>query len=302
MSAATFDAGWLGLRATYDAAATGRGPAAVLARDFGAALRRRQERGVLRLCDLGGGTGANVCRLAPRIPGSQHWTVVDNDAGLLAAVADTVVAWARSIGGHVDADADSVSVTTPQRIVTVTVRHADLRQGLAGLPLTEMDGATGSALLDFVSDDWLAGAVAALATHRLPALFTLNVDGTLAWRPALASDREIAAAFSRDLSRDKGFGPALGARAAAAAMAEFAARGYAVSSARSDWQVAGADAPMLQALLSFVEPAALSQAPEGEADDAWRPRIAAWAAARRAQIAAGTVSLTVGHVDLLALM
>jgi hypothetical protein len=302
LSTETFSADWLSLRAPHDAAATERGDAAALAGGFGAALRQRQERGVLRLLDLGGGAGANVCRLAPRIAGSQHWIVVDNDAALLAGVAASVSAWARRIGGRVQATGDGIAVTTPQRIVTVTTRIADLCEGPDHLPLEGMDGVTGAALLDLVSDAWLEALAAALAVHRLPALFTLNVDGLLAWEPAAPDDGAIAAAFARDLARDKGFGEALGARAAACAAVTFAARGFSVETARSDWKVGPVDVAMHRALQSFIVPAALRQPPADRAGEAWRRAVDDWTAGKTAHIATGTLALIVGHTDVLALM
>lgn len=299
MNDASFAADWLALRAPFDAAATGCGAAAALARRFGTMLRRHRERGVLSLLDLGGGTGANVCRLAPKIHGSQHWMVIDSDPTLLAAVDDTIARWGRSIGGRVAATSGEVTVTTPQRIVTVTSRVHDLRDRLAGLPLDTTDGVAGSALLDLVSEAWLADAVEALAARRLPALFTLNVDGVLDWSPPASDDGIVAAAFGRDLMRDKGFGPALGPHAAARAQSAFAARGYTVETARADWQVGGGDAAMHRALLSFIAPAARRQLPDGD-DERWAARVDAWGAAKGALVEAGGLVLRVGHVDLLA--
>lgn len=302
MSDSAFNADWLALRAPFDAAATERGAAAALARDFGTALRRHNERGTLRLLDLGGGTGANVCRLAPRIAGSQHWTVVDHDAALLGRVADTVAAWARRIGARFEESHDNVRVTTPQRIVTVSWLAADLRDGFAGLPLGMVHGVTGAALLDLVSADWLAAASNDLAAARLPALFTLSVDGAMQWRPAADDDSAIAASFVRDLARDKGFGPALGTSANAAAAARFAASGYTVATARSDWQVGSDDVAMHRALLAFMAPAVRRQPPMDTDASDWIRRVDAWAAAKTALADAGTLAFTLGHGDVLAVM
>src|SRR5690606_34002812 len=78
---AGFDPGWLALRAPFDAAA--RSPQAL------APLRRwAAGRGgaVLRIADLGGGTGANLRFLAPLLPMPQHWTVIDSDPALLGRI------------------------------------------------------------------------------------------------------------------------------------------------------------------------------------------------------------------------
>lgn len=306
----SFAADWLRLRAPYDAATTARGPAAMLANAFGRKLRKGRERGVLKLLDLGGGNAANVARLAPRIPGSQHWTVIDSDPELLAGVGSTIEGWARAIGARFAAVGDAFTVTTPQRVVTVEALQADLRAdaaagqggGLAALPLAEADGVTGSALLDLVSHDWLKALVATLADSDIPALFTLNVDGRLHWTPAATDDAAVAAAFGRDMRRDKGFGRALGAAAPAVAAQCFMEQGYRVETAPADWQVGtdAADAAMHRALLSFIAPAAGAWPPDGIAEDAWQRQVDAWRAEKSGLVDAAALAMTVGHGDLLA--
>ncbi len=299
MSGSKADAGWLQLRAPYDGAASDGREAGALASAFGAALRRRRERGPLRLLDLGGGTGANVCRLAPRLFGSQTWRVVDSDAVLLAQVEDTVVAWARRIGGKTKSVPGGVSVTTPQRIVTVTGLAYDLCDGLTGLPLAQTDGVTGAALLDRASAASLNAAVTSLADHQVSALFTLNVNGDIRWRPGQADDADVARAFLRDLGRGKGFVTALGQRAAAMA---FEARGYAVRTTRADWRLRGGDAEMHRALLSLIALGARGQPPTSADPGDWERRIEAWVSAKLAEIRAGSLELTIGHTDMLAIM
>ena len=77
--------------------------------------------------------------------------------------------------------------------------------------------------------------------------------------------------------------------------AEVRAAGYAVSSARSDWQLGAAHGALLRRL------AEESVAVARETDPSAAARHAEWLVQRTAQIEAGTLSLTVGHRDLLAL-
>ena len=67
---------WLDLREPADAAARSDELAERLGRHLPAA-------GHLVIHDLGGGSGAMVRWLAPRLPGPQHWVVHDRDEGLL---------------------------------------------------------------------------------------------------------------------------------------------------------------------------------------------------------------------------
>ena len=72
-----FDAAWLELREPADAAARSVALEGALAVALGG------HGGTLACVDLACGTGANLRRLAPRLPGPQRWRLVDSDAALL---------------------------------------------------------------------------------------------------------------------------------------------------------------------------------------------------------------------------
>src|SRR5947209_11926119 len=68
---------WLALRAPADSAAR----SAALTQAIVAALPPDRP---VRILDLGSGTGSNVRYLSPRLPGPQHWLLVDRDPELLS--------------------------------------------------------------------------------------------------------------------------------------------------------------------------------------------------------------------------
>jgi hypothetical protein len=105
----------------------------------------------------------------------------------------------------------------------------------------------------------------------------------------------VRAGFRRDQLRDKGLGPALGARAPAAVRRALAARGFRVASAASDWRIPPAAGAMLAALVEGHAGAALRQMPRHV--DA----IADWRAVRLRQAADGRLAIRIGHRDSLAL-
>jgi hypothetical protein len=91
------------------------------------------------------------------------------------------------------------------------------------------------------------------------------------------------AAFLRDMRRDKGLGPALGAEAGAYLAERLRVEGYAVATADSPWRLrAPQDADLMRALSGGIADAA-------RASNDWR-------AAR-----ASAASAEVGHIDVLAL-
>ncbi len=256
-----FSARWLALREPFDAAARVAG----LVPRFQAALPLAS-----LVVDLAAGTGANVRYLAPRLGPLVRFRLVDNDDGLLAT------ARRRAPPG-----------------VEVATMTADLARDLPAT-LIGANGVAGSALLDLVSHEWLSKLAELAAARHLPLLFALTVDGRHDLTPPDADDACVLAAFARDQQRDKGFGPALGGGATAVLADELTRRGARVATAPSDWRLASTAIAMLESVIDDIAEAA------GRAEPARAPLVSGWHARRRSQIAAGALSLVVGHQDLLA--
>ena len=270
-----FDADWLALREPADR----RARDGTLPERLRAAWRRY---GWTRVVDLGSGTGANLRYLAPKLPPGQRWTLVDHDPRHLDRL--------RRLDAPPDVDA-------------VSAVACDLAvDGPAVL-----DGAhlvTASALLDLVSEPWLAGLVRRCANAACGAYFALTYDGGVRWMTASAAgwrvdddpdDSLVLGAVNRHQRGDKGFGPALGPAAAPLAARLFGEAGYRTWLAASGWRLEAAERRLAVRLVDGWAAAAAEQRPDA-AD-----RVAAWADRRRAALARGRFRVTVGHRDLLAL-
>jgi hypothetical protein len=285
-----FSTAWLRLREPFDHLARAAASAALDLPSHAAAWRAAGP--VLQVVDLACGSGANLRELAPRLGGVQRWRLVDHDPALLAAVPQALAEWAGS-HGYRFSTGGTLQVAGPGFSAEATCEPLDLARDLGRLDLRSTQLVTASALLDLVSAPWLQ----ALTTHAqgtaAALLFALNVDGRLQWDPADPDDAFVHECFSRHQRRDKGFGPALGPEAAAAAQALWAAAGYQVRQARSDWVIDGAASAAMQS--TMVEGAATAAI---EQDPGARARIQAWQARRLA--CAGAGRLQVGHVDLIA--
>ena len=276
----TFDPAWLALREPVDH----RSRAAAILSRLAPAWRAG---GWSRVVDLGAGTGSNVRYLAPRLPGARHWTLVDHDAALLARAAVPAGAAVTRVAGDLAA-----------------AGPAAVREAGAGL-------VTASALLDLVSQDWLAALAGACRETGSAALFALTWDGGIRWRAAAGDPRPaddpddglVRRSVDAHQRRDKGLGPALGPAAGPTAEAIFRAAGYRVWLLPSPWRLGPADAALARALVGGWEAAATEQLRDAPPADgpAAAERVRAWAGRRRATIASGRFGLTVGHLDLLAL-
>ena len=221
-----------------------------------------------KLMDLGCGTGSNLRYLSPHLDRGQRWTCVDYDPALL----------------------EKLEVTKPKGI-NVEGLQMDLAQDLESLEVMVGMGVTSTALLDLCSAAWLDH----LAQHcrKVPLLMTLIYDGRMIWSPHDPDDEAINAAFNQHQRSDKGFGPALGPDAASHMAEALEAVGHDVRQATSDWIFDAEDGVILSAMVTGITAAAKEYDPSLPID-AWRTR-------RQHDIATRALSLTVGHLDLLAI-
>ena len=286
--AEAFDGDWLDLREPYDAAARDPGLAALLA----SRLPQRP-----RLLDLGAGTGSLLRWMAHFIDRAQAWTLVDADPELIDRAFDTIadraesVGWAATFPGR-----KTLLVHAPQGAWRVEALIADLSHAPANLPLARVDAVVCTALCDLVSQGWIEALAAACARHRLPFYAALNVTGRERFMPPYPGDAIVARGFRRDQRRDKGFhGPALGPAAPDAIAATFAAQGYAVHRAPSDWIIDRRARLFAREIATGHGAAALAWERRAE------PVIEDWIDARRAQAEDGMLSIRIGHQDILAL-
>ncbi|RKT46251.1 class I SAM-dependent methyltransferase [Thiocapsa rosea] len=290
-----FDVDWLRLR----------GPADVRARAADLPLLLRPhlpKRSPLKVLDLGCGTGSNLRALAPVLGGAQSWLCLDADTDLLDRLADETHAWAEASGFDWDATDRRVTgaephlTCTPDLNCTLATRRFDLARDLAELPIEGIGLVTASALLDLVSETWLAGLVSQCAKVQVPILMALTYDGRVAFEPALSLDREVIEAVNRHQGRDKGFGPALGPGANGRLAILAAAQGYWVEVRTSDWRIRRSERALQTALIR-----GWSRAAREEVTASDQAGIAHWEAVRLAAVERGCSRINVGHRDLLAI-
>jgi hypothetical protein len=281
-----FSADWLALREPFDAAARSRSLIAELATHL--------TRGTpLEIVDLGCGAGSNLRHLAPLLGGAQGWRLVDHDPRLLEAAVATTHAWADERGCTVKRSGSSLAISGGDLDCEVACEPADLGE-LAVVDLPASGLVTAAALLDLVSPSWLDELAQRCRAARAAVCFALSYDGRTTLAPPEAEDGEVLDLFNRHQLGDKGFGPALGPGAAAAAESALKAHGYEVRAAQSDWVIGSRDTTLQLELLDGWLGAARDIAPERYA------ALLAWHERRRAHVAAGRSSLRVGHLDLVA--
>ena len=268
--ALTFDA-WLRLREPADAAARSLDLVDLVLPHL--PTRRRR----LIVHDLGCGSGSMARWLAPRLPGPQHWVLYDRDPDLLALAA----------GDPPAAAADGTPVTVETRCHDITRLPADALTGAALV--------TASALLDMFTAEELGRFVATCAAAGCPSLLALSVTGEVRLDPEDPLDRVVGAAFNAHQRRTTPRGPLLGPGAIGAAADDFAVRGTQVELRPSPWRLGPAQADLAAEWFRGWVGAATEQLPE------LAPSAAPYAERQLADLAAGEMTVRVGHQDLLAL-
>jgi len=286
-----FSAQWLALREPFDATAR--------AHELVAALRERlspPNGAPLEVVDLGAGAGSNLRYLAPRLAGSQHWRLVDHDTVLLEAALARTEAWAQTLPARVRRDGLALELHAEGLDLRVETLNRSLApaSALRALPIPAGALVSAAALLDLVSAEWLDTLIEHVGPSAKALLFALTYDGRTTCTPPDPEDAELLALFNRHQTQDKGFGSALGPKAAAAAAAKLAAARYRVRTVTSDWRIGSREPEMQTALLDGWLAAALEIAP------ARARALRAWHARRSAHVAAGRSAIEVGHVDLVA--
>jgi hypothetical protein len=224
---------------------------------------------------------------------------VEASSGDVAAAAEAGAAGAgvAVAARHRAAEREALRFSGAGFDAAIVRRQLDLAHRLDRLPWSSARLVTASALLDLVSEAWLDKLVAYGVAARVAWLFALSVDGRHRWAPRDPQDDAVGALFQAHQQRDKGFGPALGARAAPLLMRALRGAGYRVHGQRSDWRLDGrSDAAALALLRALVDGMAGAAAEQDPAAAAW---VQAWRQ-RRLALAARS-SLRVGHVELLAL-
>jgi hypothetical protein len=251
---------WLALREPFDRRARNRAVLEAVATTFAG-------QPLVRIADLGCGTGSTRRVLGPYIAAAQTWHLYDNDLSLLARAAD-------------EPNATAVQLDLA----------CELEAAIAG----RLDLITMSALLDLVSGDWLERLVVEAAARRLPIYVALTYDGRIEMTPSDPLDQMIVAGVNTHQRRDKGFGPALGPHAARVAAEQFERVGYAVTDGRSDWTFGPDDRQSQRGTLNHCATAAPQTGTVALND------LGGWLGRRSEAVERGHSSMRVGNVDLFA--
>jgi hypothetical protein len=258
------EASWLAARAAADDAAR-RATVDTLLPALTAHLRARPDV-VVRMIDVGAGSGANQRWLAPRLPFRQRWVHLDHDPAILEHTHDVdhtefVVGGIEALGGLLEAAPGPTVITC-------------------------------AAVLDVLTRQDLVLLCDLVINHRVPALLSLSVTGTLIVQPPEADDHALLAAFNAHQRRAGRAGP----DAPDLVIAQCRAAGVPVQVAHTPWLLgADSDPAFVTRFLTERVDAAVEQEPTlREPGERWLRR-------RLAQLADRQLRAVVGHRDLLIL-
>jgi hypothetical protein len=264
-----FGADWLSLREPADHAA--RDPVTLLR-----VTARLGEIEHPKIVDLASGRGSSIAAIDPHNALDADWHLLDQD--------DTLLRAARSrFPDH--------RIMTARCDLRSAVRSKDRFGDIipAGTDLI-----TVSAFIDLASIDWIAHWALRCSERAIPVYCALTIDGRFAFDPVHPGDEVFLTALARHEQTDKGFGPALGPHAPQAFGAAFGRAGYVVDEAEADWTLRADDKPLIEALIEGWAGAVLETGMMDQGD------LLSWVSARISQLRDESLTITVGHKDLLA--
>ena len=236
---AGFSAQWLALRETADHRARDVSLRDQVVHDLAHLARVRP--GPINLVDLGCGSGSNLRALAPHLPATQHWTLVDYDPALLSAAKAALMQWADKIVS----EQETLVVLKNGKHISIDFLCEDLSSNLEAVLSRPMDLLTAAAFFDLVAESWLERFCGLL---NAPLYTVLTYNGQEVWSPPQATDAAMLKAFHAHQQTDKGFGAAAGPTAAGVMEKLLKARGFAVSSAQSPWKLNASDRNLIEQL------------------------------------------------------
>jgi len=275
-----FSAQWLALREPADHRARDASLRDQVVHDLAHLARVRP--GPIKFVDLGCGSGSNLRALAPHMPATQHWTLVDYDPTLLSAAKAALVQWA----DQMVSDQDMLVLLKNDKHISVKFLCEDLSSNLEDVLALPTDLLTAAAFFDLVAEDWLERFCGLL---RSPLYTVLTYNGQEIWHPPEPMDAAMLKAFHAHQQTDKGFGAAAGPNAVNVMETLLKARGFAVSKAQSPWKLAAADCNLIEQL-AIGSAGAVLETKQVSAEE-----VSAW---KKSRSMAQTCEI--GHTDLYA--
>ncbi|TGN41494.1 glycosyltransferase [Marinobacter confluentis] len=225
----------------------------------------------LQIADLGAGAGSNGVYLSERLSQPQHWTLLDQDSGLLA----------------------KASARLRPKVAGVEVLECTLEAGnLCQLVPHQADLITASALIDLTSANWLDALADAAKARRAGVFIVLSYAGEFQLSPEHPDDDLLRSLVNDHQHGDKGSGAAMGPEATGYLKQQLETRGFDVAVEPSPWVLGHTEQQLQAALMAGWCEAALEQRP------AERARIEQWHADRLRDADRGLLTITVAHHDL----
>ncbi len=275
-----FSAQWLALREPADHRARDVSLRDKVAHDLAHLARVRP--GPINIVDLGCGSGSNLRALAPHLPATQHWALVDYDPALLSAAKAALMQWADKIVS----EQEMLVVLKNGKHLSIDFLCEDLSSNLEPVLSRPMDLLTAAAFFDLVAESWLERFCGLL---NAPLYTVLTYNGQEVWSPPQPTDAAMLNAFHAHQQTDKGFGVAAGPTAAGVMEKLLKARGFAVSSAQSPWKLNASDRNLIEQL-AIGSAGAVLETKRVSAEE-----VSAWKQSRSL-----AQTCEIGHTDLYA--
>ncbi len=253
-------------------------------------LQAAQQYEPVNIIDLGAGSGATFLYLAPKIQGSQRWTLVELNPSLLKHARQRIQLWGHAKGMQTTLDeADQIVLQRDKQEISIQFIKGSFLKLDRLLPLQHYQLATASAVIDLLSPEMLEQLLQVLYNYELGFYTMLNYQG-MQFFPEEGQDAAMIAAYEKHMQRQQDFGRALGPDCADA-FRQTGQQLYGKSpvEGQSDWIIRPSDRLMHRHLLSFMEKSIPEVAPKLD--------LPGWLERKQQLLEQGQLRLTVAHLD-----
>lgn len=250
-------------------------------------------RSVQRILDVGSGFGANFLFLAPRIPGRQHWLLLDRDNELIDKVNWMIQDRAQ------DLDRDGTRILKEALAsgrITVDSYCGDFTDAASPIFEKSWDAVVANAVFDLNSQEqfraFLRAALAAKRDHDLRLYFTLHLERGGGFDPRSPENDRYMDLFHQHMARAQDFGRAMGADCAKDMKEIMLQEGLRPILGASPWFITANERSFLKSNLNFLD-----QSIPDLLDADQRRVFRVWLQETEALNSLGRLQMTVCHQD-----
>jgi hypothetical protein len=253
------------------------------------------ERDSMHIMDAGAGTGSNFRYFFSKLADEQHWILLEQDAGLVAACREKLIEFASKHQYRVEEQAEQITIRSEYKSAHIQFLRGKLQDIKDLTDLKQLDVVTANALFDLVSYEQFDTFASEIACYQVCLMATLNYYET-SFLPFSAEDGSFIQHYHTHMMRPQDFGAAMGPNCTEEMLDLLAAHEMKCEQEGSQWHLKRYDTTMQYYILQFMEHAIKDLNFSGQEVD----KLEAWILEKRQMSLDHQLEIIVDHSDIFA--